>query len=135
MKTGAGTMVDSSIPQISTTPAQASHHLRMNAETFRALAEALYKMSARDLQTCSPRRFLTAVLSDPKAKVFGLKTKKLDKLCQLEKLTGAVKLSIRIDSATNDRLRELREYAEAKLGRPISVLEAVYVCIGTFHGS
>lgn len=128
-------MVDSNDPHSGAAPAQASHHLRMNAETFRALAEALYKMSAKDLQTCSPRRFLTQVLTDPKAKAFALKTKKLDKLCQLEKLTGAVKLSIRIDSATNDRLRELREHAERELGRPVSVLEAVYVCICTYNGN
>lgn len=114
---------------------QASHHLRMSPEMFRALALAIYTLSVRELETCSPRRLLTEVLNDPGKPIFKLSVRRLDATCRLDKIMGAVKLSVRIDSAANDRLREFREYAEGKLGRPVSVMEAVNVCIHSFNGS
>ena len=128
-------MAEARKQEASITTPQASHHLRMNPEMFRALAFALYTLSVRQLETCSPRRLLTHVLNDPKLPIFRLNVKSLDETCRLDKLIGAVKLSVRIDSTTNDRLREFREYAEGKLGRPVSVVEAVNVCLRTFNGS
>jgi hypothetical protein len=74
-------------------------------------------------------------LNDPSGAIFEININELDKICNLDSLVGAVRISIRIDSSVNDRLRNFREHAERQLGRPVSVLEAVNACICTFNGA
>ena len=110
-------------------PAQATHRVHVNALTFRALSEALFNISVLEHVTCSPRRLLTKVLTDPDNHIFNLSVNELEEICNADTLIGTIRLNIRIDSIVNDRLREFREYAEAQLGRPASVLEAINACI------
>ena len=72
---------------------------------------------------------LTKVLTDPDNHIFNLSVNELEDICNADALIGTIRLNIRIDSIVNDRLREFREYAEAQLGRPASVLEAINACI------
>lgn len=96
---------------------------------FRDLSLALFNLSVRELQTCSPRRLLTHVLSDPQHAIFKLNISDLNKLCNPDSLGGTVRVNIRLDSSINDCLREFREQAEQQLGRQVSVLEAINACI------
>ncbi|MFD2780357.1 hypothetical protein ACFS32_03595 [Novosphingobium pokkalii] len=43
-------------------------------------------------------------------------------------LVGEVAINIRIDSRINDRLRDFRDDAGRKLGRSVSVIEAINAC-------
>lgn len=122
-------MVESNAKHLKPSPAQATHRLQVNAATFRALSQALFNLSARELTTCSPRRLLTYVLNDVDRPLFGLSINELNGLCSPDALMGTVRVNVRIDSSVNDRLREFRDYAEQQLGRPVSVLEAVHACI------
>lgn len=122
-------MTDSVVKYSEPAPAQVAQRVRMNPATFRALSLALFNLSVRELQTCSPRRLLTHVLSDPQRSIFKLKINDLDELCNLESLSGTVRVNIRLDSSVNDCLREFRENAEGQLGRSVSVLEAINACI------
>ncbi|MDE1918296.1 MAG: hypothetical protein KGJ57_20460 [Sphingomonadales bacterium] len=58
----------------------------------------------------------------------------MDAVCRAEILTGRVKVNIRVDSSVNDRIREFREYAQRRLGRPVSVIEAVNACAYAMNG-
>ncbi len=96
---------------------------------FREMSLAMHKLSMRELATCSPRRLLTNVLTEPGGTVFKLSFSELDKLCDSATLSGTVRIHLRIDSAVNDRLREFRDHAERQIGRSVSVLEAINACI------
>jgi hypothetical protein len=127
-------MVESKAEHRKASPAQATHRLHLNPIAFRALSEALFNLSVRELATCSPRRLLTHVLKDPDRPVFRLGVKELDGICNSDTLIGSVRINIRIDSSINDLLREFREYAEKQLGRPVSVLEAIHACVYVVNG-
>lgn len=101
----------------------------MNPATFRAMSEALFNLSVRELETFSPRRMLTHVLSNPANPLFKLEFSELDRICNADTLMGSIRVNIRLDSSINDRLREFREHAEQLLGRSVSVLEAIQACI------
>lgn len=122
-------MADSRVKSSKPDLAQAAHRVRMNPATFRAMSLALFNLSVRELQTCSPRRLLTHVLTEPNRSIFNVNINELDELCNPDRLTGTVRVNIRLDSAVNDRLRKFREQAERQLGRPVSVLEAINACI------
>lgn len=122
-------MADSKAEIAKELPAQTAHRIQMNRATFQAMSLALYNLSVTKLETCSPRRMLTHVLTQASSPLFKLDIKALEDICQPEPLSGSVRVNIRLDSVVNDRLREFREYAEQKLGRPVSVLEAINACI------
>lgn len=122
-------MGDSSAKTQAGVPAQATHRVHVNPLTFRAMSEALFKLSVREHITCSPRRLLTQVLTDPGNQIFKLSVNELKDICNADALIGTIRVNIRIDSSVNDRLREFREHADAQLGRPVSVLEAIQACI------
>lgn len=134
MRVGREIMVDSKAEHRKASPAQATHRLHLNQRAFRALSEALFNLSVRELATCSPRRLLTHVLKDPDQSLFKLKINELDRICRPDTLIGPVRINIRIDSSANDLLREFREYAEKQLGRPVSVLEAIHACVYVVNG-
>lgn len=122
-------MADSNAKNSKHGSAQAVQRVYMNPSTFRAMSLALFNLSVRELVTCSPRRMLTHALSDPKISTCMFNISELNEVCNLEALTGTIRVNIRIDSSVNDRLREFREHAEQKLARPVSVLEAINACI------
>lgn len=134
MRVGREKMVESKVEHQKASAAQATHRLHVNQRVFRALSEALFNLSVRELATCSPRRLLTHVLKDPDRPLFRLKNNELDGICNPDTLIGSVRINIRIDSSANDLLREFRDYAEKQLGRPVSVLEAIHACVYVVNG-
>lgn len=112
----------------------ATHHIKVSKAFFRALCDAISEISISTLDLYSFKRLLIHVLANPSAPLFRVDTAVLDRLCDLEKLSGDIRLTVRIESGHNDLLREFREYAEAKLARPISVTEAMRVCVYTVTG-
>jgi hypothetical protein len=52
----------------------------------------------------------------------------LDGICRHDALVGEVAVNIRIDSRVNDRLRDFRDDAGRRLGRSVSVIEAINAC-------
>jgi hypothetical protein len=113
---------------------QTAHRLMMSPTTFKSLSLAIHNLSMRELELCSPRRLLTSVLEDGDGPLLQLSINELDAVCRAENLTGRVKVNIRIDSSINDRIREFREYAQRRLGRPVSVIEAVNACAYAMNG-
>jgi hypothetical protein len=107
----------------------ATHHLNVSKAFFRALCDAIGELSIKASDLYSFRRLLIYVLADRKDDLYHLDAGVLDDLCNPDKVTGTIRLSVRIDSRHNDLLRDFRDYAEAKLYRPVSVAEAVRVCI------
>ena len=91
---------------------QTAHRLRMNPAMFETLALALFNLTVRELKIFSPRRLVAQALTGPNTAVFKLKDAELEKICDSGNLSGAIRINIRIDSRTNDRLREFREFAE-----------------------
>jgi|GEM_PF-4131967 len=107
---------------------QATHRLQLSEAAFMALVLAIYHQSARDLGICSPRRLLTAVLKDKGNRLFRLDDGQLATLCNRDLVAGRLAINIRIDSSVNTLLRRFRDHAEHRLGRSVSVAEAVYAC-------
>ncbi|MDR3438808.1 hypothetical protein [Telmatospirillum sp.] len=107
---------------------QATHRLQISEAAFKALILAIYHQSARELDICSPRRLLTAVLKDKENRLSRLDDQQLHRLCNCDVVTGRLAINIRIDSSVNGLMRSFRDHAERRLGRPVSVAEAVYVC-------
>lgn len=107
---------------------QTAHRLKMSPAAFRALSLALHNLSSRELELCSPRRLLTTVLSSSRREIFHIPLSKLDGICRHDALVGEVAINIRIDSRINDRLRDFRDDAGRKLGRSVSVIEAINAC-------
>lgn len=107
---------------------QAVHRLRLSEIAFRTLVSAICHQSLRDLALCSPRRLLTTVLKDLQKRISRLDDRVLTQLCRSGAVVGKLEVNIRIDSSTNDRLRAMRIDLEHRLGRPVSVAEAVQVC-------
>ena len=107
---------------------QATHRLQISEATFNALMLAIYHQSLRDLDFCSPRRVLTAVLKDKENRLYRIDDAQLDRLCNYDAVTGDLQVNIRIDSSINGLMRRFREHAEHRLGRPVSVAEAVHAC-------
>jgi hypothetical protein len=107
----------------------------MNAATFKAMCLAIYNLSIANLESYSPRRMLTYVLTDASDPLFKLDISELEGIFQPEPLFGSVRVNIRLDSAVNNRLREFRDHFEQKLGRPVSVLEAISACIYVINRS
>jgi len=81
------------------------------------------------LDLYSFRRLLGNVLASPLRPLYAVHTDLLEELCDGEKVSGDIHLTVRIDSRHNDLLREFRDHAESKLGRPVSVAEAMRVCV------
>lgn len=100
----------------------------MSPAAFRALSLALHNLSSRELELCSPRRLLTTVLSSEKREIFHIPLNVLDGICHHDALVGEVPINIRVDSTINDRLRDFREEAGRRLGRSVSVIEAISAC-------
>jgi len=107
----------------------ATHHIRVSKAFFGALCAAISELSMNTLDLYSFKRLLTFVLASPDRPLLRLNTAVLNELCDAEKVTGDIRLTVRIESRHNDLLREFREHAEAKLGRPVSVTEAMRVCV------
>lgn len=107
---------------------QTAHRLKMSPAAFRALSLALHNLSSRELELCSPRRLLTTVLSSAKGEIFHIPLNVLDCLCHHDALVGEVPINIRVDSTINDRMRDFREEAGRRLGRSVSVIEAINAC-------
>ena len=107
---------------------QTAHRLKMSPAAFRALSLALHNLSSRELELCSPRRLLTTVLSSAKREIFHIPLNVLDGICHHDALVGEVPINIRVDSTINDRLRDFREEAGRRLGRSVSVIEAINAC-------
>jgi len=126
---GATPMAQGNSGDIKGSKAQTAHRLMMNPSTFKALSLAIHNLSVRELELSSPRRLLTSVLQDDGRLLLGLSINELDAICHADRLAGQVKLNIRVDSSVNDQLRQFREYAEQRLGRPVSVIEAVNACV------
>jgi len=68
------------------------------------------------------------ILKEEKSRILALNDRQLDQLCKSDVVIGRMTVNIRIDSSVNAQMRRLREHAEQRLGRPVSVAEAVYVC-------
>lgn len=109
----------------------ATHHIRVSKAFFSALCGAISELSMYTLDLYSFKRLLTFVLTNPDAPLFRLNTAVLDDLCDIQKVSGHIRLTVRIESRHNDLLREFREHAEAQLGRGVSVTEAMRVCVHT----
>lgn len=107
---------------------QATHRLQISEAAFKALVLAIYRQSLRDLDFCSPRGVLTAVLKDEEDRLSRLDDRQLDKVCDVGAVEGPLRVNIRLDSSINDLMRRFREHAELRLGRSISVAEAVHAC-------
>ena len=107
---------------------QATHRLHISEAAFRSLVLAIYHVSVRERDICSPRRLLTVVLNAPENPIFQLENSLLNRLCDSDVVAGQLQINIRIDSAVNDQMRLFREHAERRLSRPVSVAEAVYAC-------
>lgn len=107
---------------------QTAHRLRMSLAAFRELNLALHNLSARELEFCSPRRLLTTVLESSGREIFNIPFNELDDICRQDALAGDVQVSIRVDSSINDQLREFRDDAGRRLGRSVSVIEAINAC-------
>ncbi|WP_255530367.1 hypothetical protein [Novosphingobium sp. NBM11] len=107
---------------------QTAHRLKMNPTAFKTLSLALHNLSCRELELCSPRRLLTTVLAEPRHQLFHIPHNELDAICHLDNLIGEVQVNIRVDSVVNARLREFRDQASNRLGRTVSVIEAIYAC-------
>lgn len=132
---GRKTMADSNAKKSEERSAQTAHRILMNPVTFQAMSLAMYNLSIANLQSYSPRRMLTDVLTDAHGPLFRLNISELAGICQPEHLFGSVRVNIRLDSAVNNRLREFRDHSEQKLGRPVSVLEAISACIYVINRS
>jgi len=100
----------------------------MSPAAFRALSLALHNLSSRELELCSPRRLLTTVLSSSGREIFDIPLSDLDGICRHDALIGEVAINIRVDSRINDRLRDFRDEAGRRLGRSVSVIEAINAC-------
>jgi len=107
---------------------QATHRLQISEAAFKALVLAIYHQSMRDLSICSPRRLLTAVLKDTENRLFRLDDRQLARLCNSDVVAGRLVINVRIDQSANTRMRRFRDHAERRLGRPVSVAEAVHAC-------
>jgi hypothetical protein len=107
----------------------ATHHIKVSKAFFRALCGAISELSIRTSDLYSFRRLLTHVLASPGPPVYRVDAAILDRLCNTHEVNGGIHLTVRIESHHNDLLREFREHAEAQLGRPVSVAEAMRVCI------
>jgi len=107
---------------------QATHRLQFSEAAFKALMLAIYYQSMRDLSICSPRGLLTAVLKDTENRLFRVDDGQLARLCNSDAVAGGVILHIRIDRSVNLLMRRFRDHAERRLGRPVSVAEAVHAC-------
>jgi hypothetical protein len=83
--------------------------------------------SSRELELCSPRRLLTTVLTDLEARIFHMPINELEAFVML--IAGwRCAVNIRVDSSINDRLRDFRDDAARRLGRSVSVIEAINAC-------
>jgi hypothetical protein len=100
----------------------------MSPAAFRALSLALHHLSSRELEFCSPRRLLTTVLTSAGGEIFHIPLRDLERICHHDALVGEVPVNVRVDSRINDRLRDFREEASRRLGRSISVIEAINAC-------
>lgn len=109
----------------------ATHHLRVSKPFFYALCGAICELSTQRHDLYSFRRLLGSVLVNPLRPLYAVNADVLDGLCQAESVSGDIHLTVRIDSRHNDLLREFREHAELQLGRPVSVAEAMRVCVFT----
>lgn len=107
---------------------QATHRLHLSEAAFKALALAIYHQSMRDLGICSPRRLLTEVLKDKENRLSRLDDGQLARLCNCDAVAGRLVINIRIDQSVNIAMRRFRDHAERRLGRPVSVAEAVHAC-------
>jgi hypothetical protein len=101
---------------------------------FYALCGAISERSMNTLELYSFRRLLTYVLAGRNDLLYRIDTGVLDDLCNAERVSGDIRLTVRIESKHNDLLRAFREDAEGKLGRPVSVAEAVRVCVFAVAG-
>jgi hypothetical protein len=110
------------------TRSQTAHRLKMSPAAFRALSLALHHLSSRELEFCSPRRLLTTVLTSAGGEIFHIPLRDLERICHHDALVGEVPVNVRVDSRINDRLRDFREEASRRLGRSISVIEAINAC-------
>lgn len=110
------------------TRSQTAHRLKMSPAAFRALSLAMHNLSSRELEFCSPRRLLTTVLTDLEARIFHMPINELEDTCHADRLIGDVQVNIRVDSSINDRLREFRDDAARRLGRSVTVIEAINAC-------
>ncbi|KUR74240.1 hypothetical protein AQZ50_18215 [Novosphingobium sp. Fuku2-ISO-50] len=52
----------------------------------------------------------------------------MEAICRHDALIGEVQVNIRVDSKINDRLRDFRDEAGRRLGRSVSVIEAINAC-------
>jgi hypothetical protein len=109
----------------------ATHHIKVSKAFFGALCGAICELSMQTDDLYSFRRLLSFVLANPVSPLFGTDSVVLDRLCDADKVNGNIHLTVRIESRHNDLLREFREHAEAQLGRPVSVAEAMLVCVHT----
>jgi len=107
---------------------QATHRLLLSEAAFKALVLAIYHQSMRDLAICSPRGLLTAVLKDTENRLFRLDDRQLARLCNSDVVAGRLVINVRIGQSANVRMRRFRDHAERRLGRPVSVAEAVHAC-------
>ncbi|WP_156427429.1 hypothetical protein [Novosphingobium sp. Fuku2-ISO-50] len=107
---------------------QTAHRLKMSPAAFRALSLALHNLSSRELELCSPRRLLTTVLTSSGYEIFHIPLNQLEAICRHDALIGEVQVNIRVDSKINDRLRDFRDEAGRRLGRSVSVIEAINAC-------
>jgi len=107
---------------------QATHRLQISEAAFRELALAIYHQSLRDFAFSSPRQVITAVLNAPENRLYQLDDAQLDQICDIDVVEGRLRVNIRLDSNTNDRMRSFRDHAEHRLGRPVSVVEAIHAC-------
>lgn len=107
----------------------------MSPAAFRALSLALHNLSSRELELCSPRRLLSTVLSSSREEIFHIALSDLERVCHHDALVGQVAINIRIDSRINDRLRDFRDDAGRRLGRSVSVIEAINACAHVLNES
>ena len=107
---------------------QATHRLYISEAAFKSLVLAIYHLSVREFDICSPRRLLTEVLKGAESPLSRLDDGQLNRVCDSSVVSGRLRVTIRLDSSVNDLMREFRENAEYRLGRSISVAEAVYAC-------
>jgi hypothetical protein len=107
----------------------ATHNLRVGHRFFGELCQALHTLSVQQSDLYSFRRLVARVLQDPAKPVCRLDAAVLDAICRPDQVHGRIRLALRIDSSTNDLLREFRELAAARLGRQVSVGEALAACL------
>lgn len=109
-------------------PKSATHNLHVSYRFFETICRAINMLSVQQHELYSLRRLVMRILGNPGRPLYTLDNKTLEAICQPHRVSGGVRLTLRIDSAANDRLREFREHAEHSLGRPVSVGEALLAC-------